>query len=130
MPALAGAARMLKKELPEAAILGLSMDGSRAESKEEALKETQHTIARLGLPYKNLVWLGPTEPLIEKIKLAGTPYNVLLSAEGQVLGEVEILEHRDEAIADLVKRFTDALAKLKTGTPAAEVKPPANPEKK
>ena len=95
----------------DVAFLGLSVAAEGAE-KKAAAEAAGAVVIKKGLGYTNLVWTGKGAILQEKLNVQGTPYTALLSADGTLLGELELPRDAEKASAAIQKAVTTALEQL------------------
>jgi thiol-disulfide isomerase/thioredoxin len=108
MPVLTQAAERFK-ENPGVAFLGLCIP-EEGDAKEKIQTAAAEIVKQRQVSYRNLVWSGSGDALLEKFKIDGTPYTVLLSAEGKQLAEVKIPLEPSQALEAIKKSINAALA--------------------
>jgi len=114
MPTLVRASTKYKKN-SDVAFIGLCLPGE-GETQKAALEAASSIVRSKEVAYRNLLWTGKGEALLDKFNIIGTPYTVFLSAEGKILGDLEIPEDPDKAGEAIEKSIQKAL-----NAPAADI---------
>jgi len=99
MPVLVQMAEKFKGN-KDVAFVGLCLPADSA-VKKGAMAVATAIMKKKEIPYPNLLWLGTADALQAKFNIQGTPYNVLLSADGEILSEVDVPENAAKA-ADVI----------------------------
>ena len=60
--------------------------------------------------YRNMLWTGKGEALLDRFNIIGTPYIVFISGEGKVLGDLELPEDQEKAGDMIEKGIAKALS--------------------
>ncbi|MEI6231592.1 MAG: TlpA disulfide reductase family protein [Planctomycetota bacterium] len=108
MPTLMRAAVKFKSNA-NVAFLGLCLPGEETNFKiaiEAATKIVQSKV----VTYRNMLWTGKGETLLDRFNIIGTPYIVFLSGDGKVLGDLELPEDQVKAGDMIEKSIAKALA--------------------
>ena len=87
MPILTRAAEKFKDN-PSVAFIGLCIPEEGA-AKEKILEGAAAIVQKRQMTYRNLVWTGTGDALLDRFKIDGTPYTIILSADGKDLAEVK-----------------------------------------
>ena len=116
MPALTRASEKFKDN-PNVAFMGLCIP-EESVAKEKIVAGATEIVKERKVTYRNLVWSGTGEALLEKFDIQGTPYTILLSSEGKQLGEIKVPVDPDKAV-ELIEM---SIAKALEIGGAAEVK--------
>ena len=108
MPTLARAAIKFKNNL-DVAFLGLCLFGE-GETQKMALEAATEIVRMKQVTYRNMLWTGKGEALLDRFNIIGTPYIVFISGEGKVLGDLELPEDQDKAGEMIEKSIAKALS--------------------
>ena len=119
MPQLVRASTDAFGQNKDVAFLGLSVAPDDKDAKS-AIEAASAVVAKKEIPYKNLVWTGDGAILREKLNVQGTPYTALFSADGTLLGELELPRDSEKADAAIKKAVSAALEHVV----ASQTKPP------
>ena len=92
----------------DVAFLGVCLAEEGAD-KKAAAEAAGAVVRKKAIPFTNLVWTGKGAILQEKLNVQGTPYTALLSADGTVLGEIELPRDPDKADAAIRKAVAAGL---------------------
>ncbi len=116
LPILARVAAKLKND-PNVAFLGLCIPEGDVEA--GIFKTAATLIDSKKVAYKNMVWTGKGEALLDKFNVFGTPYTAVVAADGSILAQIEIsAEEEDKAVDLLEKGIAKALEAVKVGAAA------------
>jgi len=118
MPMLANLVLKDLKDPKDIAVLGLSLDGSLFD-RADAIAKSAEVVKEKGLPYKNYVWVGELDPLVETFKIASTPYNAIFKGDGTLLEVLKLPHEPEKARKVLKEKLKEALKKL-DAEPAAK----------
>jgi thiol-disulfide isomerase/thioredoxin len=100
------------KDNAAVAFMGLCLSGEAA--KTDALDAATKVVQKKQIAYRNFLWTGKGEALLDKFNILGTPYTLFVSAEGKVLGDIlEMPEDADEARELIETTLTKVLAAQK-----------------
>ena len=83
MPILANLAKKFKDNAA-VGFLGLCLSGEGI-THADAQKTATSIVNNKNIEYRNLLWTGKGEALLDKFNILGTPYTLFVSAEGKVL---------------------------------------------
>ncbi len=108
MPTLMRAAIKFKNNV-DVAFLGLCLSGE-GETQKASLEAASEVVRLKQVTYKNLLWTGKGETLLDRFNIIGTPYTVFMSAEGKVLGDIELPEDPEKAGEAIEKGIAKALS--------------------
>ena len=108
MPTLMRAAVKFKNNV-DVAFLGLCLSGE-GETQKASLEAASEVVRLKQVTYKNLLWTGKGETLLDRFNIIGTPYTVFMSAEGKVLGDIELPEDPEKAGEAIEKGIAKALS--------------------
>ena len=101
MPTLARAALKFKNNV-DVAFLGLCLSGE-GETQKMALEAAAEIVKMKQVTYRNMLWTGKGEALLDRFNIIGTPYIVFISGEGKVLGDMELPEDQEKA-GDMIEK--------------------------
>ena len=116
MPALTRASERFKDN-PSVAFQGICVPADNT-AKEKIVASATEIIHQRRVTYRNMVWSGTGEALLEKFDIQGTPYTILVSSEGKQLSEIKVPLDPDKAV-DLIEK---SIAKALETDGAVEVK--------
>ena len=107
MPTLARAAVKFKNNV-DVAFLGLVLS-NEGETQKAALDAACEVVKMKQVTYRNMLWTGKGEALLDRFNIIGTPYIVFMSGEGKVLGDLELPEDQEKAGEMIEKSIAKAL---------------------
>lgn len=107
MPTLVRIALKFKNNV-DVAFLGLCLSGE-GETQKASLDAASEIVRLKQVTYKNLLWTGKGEALLDRFNIIGTPYTVFMSAEGKVLGDIELPEDPEKAGVAIEQGIAKAL---------------------
>lgn len=107
MPTLNKASEKFKNN-PDVVFIGVCVPEEGIE-KEKIVSGATTVVEKRKVTYRNLIWTGTGDALLEKFDINGTPYTTLLSADGKVLGELKIPLDREKAVELIEKSILKAL---------------------
>lgn len=111
MPMLSNLVLKDLKDQKDVVVLGLSLDGSLFD-RADAIAKSAEVVKEKGLPYKNYVWVGELDPLVEIFKIASTPYNAIFKGDGTLLEVLKLPHEPEKARKVLKEKLKEALKKL------------------
>ncbi len=109
MPTLARMATKFKDNA-DVAFLGLCLTGED-ETQKMALENASEVVRMKKVTYRNMLWTGKGEALLDRFSIIGTPYIVFISGEGKVLGDLELPEDQAKAGELIEQGIANALKK-------------------
>ncbi|HLX60402.1 MAG TPA: TlpA disulfide reductase family protein [Planctomycetota bacterium] len=112
MPVLSRASEKFKDN-PNVAFLGVCIP-EESVAKEKLAESAAEIVRKRKVAYRNWIWSGTGDALLEKFDIQGTPYTVLLSSDGKLLGEIKIPLDPDKAAELINTSIAKALETVET----------------
>lgn len=111
LPILARVCEKYKNDA-SVAFLGLCLQGEKL--KTAALEAATEIVRTKQVAYRNFLWTGKGEALLDKFNIIGTPYTLFVSAEGKILGDIiDIPEDPEQAREAIEKALAKAIGAQK-----------------